>query len=102
MAEHSPTPWHTLPCGEPDCWCLCIVTDTGLGRDDREGCVVPAGCLSAADAEFVVRAVNHHDALLAACRAARLHLGLPYPEEEPIERARVLADLETAIAGAAG
>lgn len=38
--------------------------------------------------------------LLAACEKALLHLALPYPEEEPLERAEVISALIAAKAKA--
>lgn len=63
--NHKPTPWHTQDCWSPNCWCSVIVTTEGLGSDNMEGCIVPAGCVNRRDAAFIVQAVNNHDRLVA-------------------------------------
>lgn len=40
--------------------------------------------------------------LLEACKFAAMHLALPYPEEEPHERARLISELKATIAKAQG
>lgn len=72
--------------------------DSGYGpapvlHDATGACVtwVDAGP-EQADAEFIVRACNHHEALLAACKMARRAATLLSPTEEKV--------IDTAIAKA--
>ena len=73
MAEHTPTPWEV---DRPGCPCGYIFGGNGeayvakvLSLDDD---VDPVASEPArlANAEFIVRACNSHDELLAACEAA--------------------------------
>lgn len=70
---HTPLPWFVESCHaekkhHKPCWCACITHTPG--NDSMDGCVCQYGCVSRADAEFIVRAVNAHDDLVAACREA--------------------------------
>jgi hypothetical protein len=72
MDEHTPTPWMTQPCGEllPDD--VMIVADRGKVRNGIQSISTVARALSirqtkevtAANAAFIVQAVNSHDALV--------------------------------------
>ena len=74
MAKHSPTPWdydpesdfHNDPSG-------IVYVDISAGDvPDSESrfARIDKGKTAKADAAFIVRAVNAHDALVAACEAA--------------------------------
>jgi len=69
MAEHTPTPWHTEPGDIPGT--LSIRGPNGqaiasFGNQRRWLSTTEV----VANAEFIVRACNAHDDLLAACKAA--------------------------------
>ena len=59
MSKHTPLPWQAD--GE--------VVYTTVGEDETV-----ADCWEASDAEFIVRACNAHDELLAACKAMQIVL----------------------------
>lgn len=61
MREHSPTPWQTDPNDE----CLVLDANGKSAADVR---------IDVCDAEFIVRAVNCHERLLMAYRAALMTL----------------------------
>lgn len=73
MSEHTPTPWHLGRNGG-------VYADTQFSRVFADGSGTARVCLSCdfpdrpgeddANEAFIVRAVNHHDALVAALRAA--------------------------------
>lgn len=70
MSGHTPTPWHIVPPDEP----YADITIAGardiarLWLDDAP--VHDFNCQQSSNAEFIVRAVNAHDDLLAACEDA--------------------------------
>jgi hypothetical protein len=76
MTEHTPTPWMTHRAGEllPDDWM--IMADMGLTPNGIQQVSTVARALSirqtpettAANAAFIVKACNSHDALVGALR----------------------------------
>lgn len=84
--EHTATPWKAKRSNwrnEPDAYSIYISGDTHISvdEDDGEETVVStavavvlgnatSGKVTKANADFIVRAVNAHDDLLAACEAA--------------------------------
>lgn len=72
--DHTPTPWRLATLDESDGWqdAPLILQEDGcsIGEMSRGFPHVNATAGDRANAEFVVRAVNSHDALLAACKAA--------------------------------
>jgi len=93
MTQHTRIPWHKDP-DLPQ-----VVTDDHNPR-------VIATCQRSVDAQFVVRACNAHDALVAACEAAKCDLTaaidrLPkrFTDHADYERCMALFDkLEAALA----
>lgn len=84
MGKHTPTPWGAGHLSDPTHSCDCPYI---FGNDDRMGCVAtvavakdgdptateyPDKAEAAANQAFIVRAVNSHDDLLAACQALPL------------------------------
>jgi hypothetical protein len=82
MNEHTPTPWMTHRAGEmlPDDWM--IVADMGLTPNGIQQVSTVARALSirqtpettAANAAFIVKAVNNHEALVQALKTARARI----------------------------
>lgn len=86
-ADHTPTPWEVGDDG--------IVTPYAGDR-----IIVQTGMDSIeADQDFIVRAVNSHDALVAACKEAREFLEDGYPLENiSPQEANLREQLESALA----
>lgn len=97
--EHTPTPWDFSR--KADYWRVEKLGINGISEET-------ANCLKKENAEFIVRSVNAHEALL---EAARLMLGWLTAEEGQLEQGRwsaprldvvkqTIAEIETAIAQA--
>jgi len=57
--KHSKLPWFIETCSQGEkCWCRTIVTKKG--SDDMKDCVIPSGCITKEDAEFIVDLVNRY------------------------------------------
>jgi len=57
--KRSKLPWFIGLCNTGEkCWCRIIVNKKG--SDDMKHCVVPAGSITKADAEFIVDLVNRY------------------------------------------
>lgn len=70
MIEHTPTPWAADPDDRDGYeWNIHIVTESN--RDMRVA-FMTSGPEAAANADFIVKAVNCHDELVAALEAFRL------------------------------
>jgi len=72
---------------------LCVVTGEGTSSDEDE-----------ANAEFIVRACNSHDALLEVAKKARaaLVIAIPWAIREPGETNPIVVALDAAISKAEG
>lgn len=65
--------WKAVPCGagvgpNKECWCRMVVTEDCDLEDDKwpdPECIVPAGCLGEADAEFLVLMHNIAPSIVA-------------------------------------
>ena len=88
---HSPTPWHV----DADTPSRIYGSDGYVVARTHFGGACPA--LNAANAAFIVQAVNAHDDLLAACEAACADLPTA---TEADDRERILTTLRAAIAKA--
>lgn len=79
--EHKPLPWVTKPCGSrPDCWCMCI-GNVEANEESMDLWVCGSGCVSKADAEFIVRACNNYYDMLGALRGLTALLACSDPPE---------------------
>lgn len=86
--QHTPTPWRVAEsAAEKDCWYMEAQYQgfnegpdwTSVGEDD--------GTFDKEDAAFIVKAVNCHEALLAACKRARNSLDLDTQAIEQLDHA---------------
>lgn len=72
MAEQSPTPWAADPDDrEGMSWNIQIVQE---GNPNMRVCFMTSGPEAAPNAAFIVKAVNNHDALVAALTKARARI----------------------------
>ena len=102
--KHTPTPWRVLHSGYPH---VVVVTEKW---DSEDGVLIcyPGRHTSAADpevqanAEFIVRACNSHEELLAAARSASLELTTVGIGHGHTHSQDVVARLQAAIAKAEG
>lgn len=67
-AKHTPTPWRVRDNGKAYFFDIVSETDEEVVRQFEEPCSGEGGIPLRADAEFIVRACNCHDDLLAALR----------------------------------
>jgi hypothetical protein len=97
--EHTPTPWEVHEVedsGEVVSRGMRQVGGKGINKGEE------FELFDKADADFIVRAVNAHDDLLAAARMALARLVLPEHEYARQYEGNVLMRLDAAIAKAAG
>lgn len=95
-AQHTPLPWYKSRQNDP--------RDQGLVISEATGANVAVTYYGQADAEFIIRACNAHDELLAACKrlASRLqsHLASVESCDVPASDELALDEAQTAIAKA--
>jgi len=69
MSEHTPTPWRITPSVPSDGFeCYWLTGNFGPHNAEKEICAIngPQSGVQAANAAFIVTAVNNHDALVKA------------------------------------
>jgi len=93
MGQHTPIPWTVERIHEVYAAgtfiCRPYARKDSIGAMDQSECV--------ANARFIARAVNCHDELIAACKAAEAFIG---GDGDPVEQAIVLRALDAIIAKA--
>jgi len=107
MSEHTPTPWRITPSVPSDGFeCYWLTGNFGPHNAEKEICAIngPQSGVQAANAAFIVKAVNNHDALVRALRESAADIVCcckdpddPYVAEVLRRIADVLASVGNAV-----
>lgn len=98
MSEHTPTPWHADPdWREGYSWNIHIVD---AANPDMRICFMTSDGPAQANADFIIKAVNNHDALVMALSGLIAFCDIKSEDETDWERAVTIA--RKTLAGVVG